>query len=230
MTFSELLMHRVERFSQEVHREDQRHDLRDGVGEPHQLQAVCQAQQVRRGQQHHQLAADGDDQAVHRVADGLKHRAGDDAEAREQVAGGDDAERRHAVAEHRRVRVENAQQLRREHLKEQHAGERDAHGGKHREPDGLLDAVGTARAVIVRDDGHHAVVEAEHRHKDEALELEVRAVHRRRHGGERQQDLVHAEHEERTDALHQNRREADLVDLGGDLPAEAHLRGHEVDV
>ena len=60
------------------------HDLRDGEGPPHQLQPSGPGQQPRHRQQYHHLTAHGDDQAVHRIADGLEHGAGDDAEACQQ--------------------------------------------------------------------------------------------------------------------------------------------------
>ena len=54
---------------------------------------------------------------------------------------------------------------------------------------GFFAAVGAARAVVERYDGHHAVVQAKDRHKDEALELEVDAEN----GGGRLADLAEGE-------------------------------------
>ena len=51
----------------------------------------------------------------------------------------------------------------------------DARRVNHGELNRLVYALGLARAVIVPDYGHHAVVEAEDGHEDEALELEVDA-------------------------------------------------------
>lgn len=43
------------------------------------------------------------------------------------------------------------------------------------------DTVRLARAIVVGDDGHDAVVEAEYRHEDKALQLEIGG--KDRHGG-----------------------------------------------
>ena len=53
-----------------------------------------------------------------------------------------------------------------------------AHGGHHRHPHNPCDALRFAGAVVVGDDGHHAVVQPDERHDDEALHLEVDAEHR----------------------------------------------------
>ena len=70
-------------------------------------------------------------------------------------------------------------------------------------------------AVVIGDNGHHAVVQAEDRHEDEALELEIGAEHGGGGGGEDEEDLVHAEGHHRADGLHDDGGDAHPVDLLG---------------
>ena len=125
----------------------------------------------------------------------------------------DDAQRNTADGEHFVRRREHPQQRFGDELEERAADAHDADGREDCQADGLAHAVEFLRAVVVRHDGHHRVVEAEARHEDEALELEVSTEHRGRRLGERDENFVHAEHHHRADGLHDDRRNADGVDV-----------------
>ena len=83
-----------------------------------------------------------------------------------------------------------------------------------------MDTIWLLRAVVIGNDRHHAVIEAEHRHEHKALELEVDTEHGDRRGGIRNEDHVHDKARQRRDAAHDDRRDAD----GRDLPHEAAVR------
>ena len=124
----------------------------------------------------------------------------------------DGAHGRDADGQHRVAGGEEAQQLVRRKLEQAEADEHDALCVAHGQLDGLFDAVGITGAVVVADDGHHAVVHAEDGHEDEALELEVDAEDGDRRGREGHQDLVHEEGHHAADALHGDAGQADDID------------------
>ena len=116
--------------------------------------------------------------------------------------------------------IEQQQKLPGNELHDRHADDHDADSIDRTEAHGLQDAVGAARAVVERHDGHHAVVQAKDRHKDEALELEVDA----KNGGGRladlaegEQDLVDAIGHERADGAHDRGGNADVENAAADL-------------
>ena len=156
------------------------------------------------------------------VADGLEHGPRDDAEAREREDDADDPQGGGADGQHLLRRGEEAQQRGRDGLKEQAAHAHDGDGRRHRQAEGPLHPVHPSRAVVVADDGHHGVVQAEDRHEDEALQLEVGPEDGGGRLGEADEDLVHAEGHHRADGLHDDGGHADAVDLPGDgaVPAE----------
>ena len=85
-------MRGLERFAQEDGAECKREDLRNRETEPHHFQLSRLRQQPSRRQQHHELTAHGVNQRVQRIADGLEHGAGDNAEACEQEVNRDNPE------------------------------------------------------------------------------------------------------------------------------------------
>ena len=92
------------------------------------------------------------------------------------------------------------------------ADDHDADGVAGREPQRAGDAVRLARAIVVADNGHHAVVETEHRHEHKALQLEVDAEHGHRRAGEADEDGVHAEGHDAADGVHADGGQTDGVD------------------
>ena len=204
---------RAQRPAQEDGRERQAHELGDGERPPHQLQPSGQGEQIRHRQQHADLAADRDDQTVKRRAERLKDAARDDAEARERERQADDAQRGPADGQHLLRGGEETEQRTGDDLEERKTHAHDGDGCDSRKADRPAEALRLARTVVVRNDRHHRVIQAEDGHENEALELEVRAEHRRRRLGKGDEDLVHAEHHHRADGLHDDGRHADRVDL-----------------
>ena len=56
-----------------------------------------------------------------------------------------------------------------------HADNHNGNGIGHRKAHGFHQAIGLSCAVVEADDRHHAVIQTEYRHEDEALQLEVYA-------------------------------------------------------
>ena len=78
-------------------------------------------------------------------------------------------------------------------------------------------AVRPAGTVVVADDGHHAVVQAENGHEHEALQLEVDAKHRHRRSREGHEDQVHAKGHQAAHALHGDAGQTHRVDAANGL-------------
>ena len=192
-----------ERLAKEDGAEDKGENLRDREAEPHELQFSGLRQQPSRRQQHHELAAHGVDERVQRISDGLEHRAGDNAETCEQEVNGDNAEGGDPDLAHMVGRVKKRQQRSGNELKERQANEHQADRGNDGQADGFLHALGLSRAVVVGDDRDHAVIEAEDRHEDKALELEIDAEDGRRRGRKDDEDLVKTKVHDRTDGHHE---------------------------
>ena len=204
---------------QEEHRQQDGGDLRNGEGEPDGVEPQGDGKQVGHGDDEHDLADHRHDQAVEAVSEGLEHGGADDAGSGEDETDADDPEGRDADGDHVRRVVEHADQGGRHDLENRKAHQHDAHGDGHAQLDGGDDPFPLLCAVVVGDDGDHAVVQAEDRHEDEALELEVHAQHGDGRGGKHQQDLVEQEGHDRHDGLHDNGRDAHLVDLADHVEA-----------
>ena len=86
---------RAHGLAQEDGTHQQAHQFRNGERQPYQLQPSRLRQQPRSRQQHHQLAANGVDEAVDRIADRLEYAAGDDAESRNGEVDTDDPQSHH---------------------------------------------------------------------------------------------------------------------------------------
>ena len=76
----------------------------------------------------------------------------------------------------------------------------------------LFDALFVAGAVIVTNDGHERIREAEAGHEHKALQLEVYAPAPTRRFRKGDQDFVHAEVHHAADALHDDAGQAHIVD------------------
>ena len=197
--------------------------LCDREGVPDGFEADRMREYIGGGEKHGKLARDRHDHAENAVAERLKHRGADDGEAREHKAQADDAQCGDADAEHLLRGLKEQQKLAGDELYDGRAHGHDTDGIDRAETHGLHDAVGAARAVVERDDGHHAVVQAKDRHEDEALELEIDAEYgsgRLADLTEGEQDLVDAIGHERTDRAHDRGRNADVEN------AAAHLSLH----
>ena len=135
-----------------------------------------------------------------------------------------------ADGQHVRRGIEEGEQRAGHQLKQRKAHGHDAHGHADGQLDGLLHPVGLFGPEVVGDDGHHAVVQAENGHEDEALELEIRAEHGGGGGREGDDDAVDAEDHHGADALHDDGRQADLIDVLDGVPVPANLLDVQVDI
>ena len=143
------------------------------------------------------------------MAERLEHRRANNRIAREQEAYADNAQRRNADSKHIFRSVENRQQLVRQKHEYKKPDEHNPDRIQNAEFDGLSDALGLFRAVVVCDNRHHPVVKPEHRHKHEALQFKIHAEHRGCRGGKGDEDFVHAEGHHAADGRHDNGRHAD---------------------
>lgn len=111
--------------------------------------------------------------------------------------------------------MEDTQQLVRHDPEKSDSDEHQAHSKGSGQADGLADAQPVLGAVVVGDDRNHGIVQTEDRHEDNAVDLEVDAED----GGScrglkvADQDHIHTEGHDGSDADHNNRRNGDLVDL-----------------
>ena len=137
--------------------------------------------------------------------------------------GRDDAKGRDADGQHFGRCVVELQQRARNSLEQDETDEHDADGIHGGILDGLKDTVLVPRAVVVGDDGDHAVVDAEDGHEDEALELEIRAEDGGRSGCERHQDAVETEDHDGTDGRHDDGRQTDGIDAPDDFRFQFHV-------
>lgn len=200
-------------------------DLRQGIAPPDQIivadRIAVAGQDIGNGHQKHQLPDDGGGHGVHRFAQGLEGAAQGDAGSGHAEAQGDDPQGRDAHLEHGVRGVEDLQQRPGNGPEDDHAQHHDAGGVDGAALDGLHHPQPVLGPVVIGHDGHHAVVQAEHRHEDEAVELEVNAEGRGRRllgGVVRDEDLVHAEGHHRADGHHDDAGQADGVDVAHQPP------------
>ena len=226
----DLGLHPAHGTPQEDDAQHQRNHLRDGEAEPHQVQHSCPGQEPRRRQQRHQLPAHGADQRVDGVADGLADGAGDDIESRQQEGVADDPQGHRTDGEHLLRGVEKAQQRSRDQVKGRTAHTHNHCGGGGGELEGLFHPVQPGSAAVIGDDGHHAVVQTENGHEDEALELEVGPEDGGGRVGKADENLVHAEGHDRADGLHHNRGQPHPVNLPDNGPVRADVPEADVDL
>ena len=191
-----------------------RNEATSAMGNAHQIRLTLpfRLSSQAGGHQHKELAYQRDQQRHDAAAQGLEHRRRDDVEARDDEVDGDDAQSHLAQSEHIGAGVEDAEHDAGAELCGREAQQHDGHGGNHRHPDDLYNAPGFAGAVVVGDDGDHAVVEADEGHDDEALHLEVDAEHSHRGAGESDEEAVHAESHDAAHRGHGNGGDAYLVD------------------
>ena len=199
--------------TQEDHTEGQRGQLRDRKGPPDGGDAAAEGQKERRGQEDQELTDNRDHHAQQAIAQGLEGGGADDAEAREDKTQADDAQGGHTDGQHVGGRFKQAEDIRREELNDHQAHQHDGHGQEGAEFHRIHQAFTLTGTVVVGDDGHHAVVEAEHRHEHEALELEIHVEHGHGGGREGEQDLVHTEGHHRADGVENDGRRAHGVDV-----------------
>ena len=129
----------------------------------------------------------------------------------------DDAKCRGSDRKHIVGSIEQTKKYFRHQLEGECAAEHDA----DRECDGKLqcfvDALLLPSTEVVGENRDESVVEAEDRHEEKALQLEVHTEYSGCRRGESGEDQVHAVGHDGTDRHHQNRWNTDIVDLTDDF-------------
>ena len=98
-----------------------------------------------------------------------------------------------------------------EQIHDRCSAEHDHNGDAEGEFQGFVDSLFLLGAVVVGQDGDQSVVEAEDRHEEEALQLEVDAEDSCSSRGEGGQDHIHAVGHDGADGHHEDGRHADNV-------------------
>lgn len=222
--------HGMENMAEEEDTKEQGHHFRDGEGPPDQFQPAGQGEQPGGGEEHHQLTDDGHHHAQKSIAQRLEGGGGDHTEAGHKEAQADDTQSGNADLQHIVGSLEETQDGRGEELDHDQPHHHDGHGKDDADAHRVFEPLCFPRAVVVGHDGHHAVVEAEDRHKDEALYLNVDAQYGRGGGGKGDEDLVHAEGHHRADGVHDNGGDAHGVDLTDDMAVGAEMAERGLDV
>lgn len=193
--------------------QDQGKDVRYRESPPDTIQAEQPGEQESDRNQNHQLTADGIDHTVDGVAGCLQGGTRRHGEACGDKADADNPEGRDSDIEHVRRGIEQQQQFARNNPEQQCADRHQHHGDDPAVDNGFLDPQPVPCSQIIGDNGYHRVVQAEDRVEDHAVQLEKHAEHRGSGGGKRHQDLIHAESHDRSDGHHNDRGNADPVDL-----------------
>ena len=101
----------------------------------------------------------------------------------------------------------------RQELEDEESDDHDGDGDRASRLQRLRHPLPFLCTIVEGDDGYHSGLESEDRHEDERLELEVYAKHRYRRRREGDEDRVEGADHHGADAVHDDRRDADLVDL-----------------
>ena len=161
-----------------------------------------QAHEICHRQKHNQLTAQGYDGGINAVAQGLETGAQGDAHRRHREAPADGPQRGPADGQEVLRGIEHTQKQVRRQLEHQqarsHQKQRYGAGQLQRS----LDPLRLTGAVVIGDDGDRGIVDAEERHKEEALELEVNAEYTGAGLSEALKNLVHAEIHHGADTVH----------------------------
>ena len=216
-------------------RNEQREYLCNGIAPPDQVVVAHAVADLRQdeghGDQQHQLADEGHDQRIHGLTQCLEAAAQGNARRGHAKTQGYDPQGRDAHGHHGVRGLENFQQGAGEELEDHHAQNHHTGGIDGAALDGFDHAAALLGAVVIGDDGNNAVIQAEHGHKDKAVELEVDAEGC---GGGLpggvigDEDLVHEEGHHRADGHHHYRRQADGVNTADDAPVGPEAPEHQV--
>lgn len=182
------------------------------------------------GDKYHQLAHQGNDQAVNAPAHSLEQRGRHNAQSGEEETGADDPQGRDADFQQLFGGIENAQQPLGEGQEYHHAGGHDHQGNDAPGAEGGHHTVLVAGAVVKTQNRQQALVEAEYRHEHEGLQLEVQAEYRVSGGGEGGQDPIEGHGHHCADRLHHNGRHTDYVNILDDLEVGAEATEADVDI
>ena len=214
-------------------RERQAHNLCDWECQPHVGDLAQARQQERCRKQHHQLSNNGYIHAVNAFSQSLKYTALHYSIAGQWKTNRNNSKRRDADGQHFIRGIENSQEDVRNHPEQKHSHRHNHHRVPGTEAGCFQQAVLLPRAVVIADDGDHAVVQTEDGHKHKAVELEVDAEGC---GGGLpggvigDEDLVHEERHHRADGDHNDAGQADGVDLADEPEVGAEALDGQGDV
>ena len=197
---------------EQEHGHGQTHALGDGPCPPDPGHHAGQAQQIRRGEQHHQLAAQGDDGGIDAGAQRLEGGTQDDTHRGHGEAPGDGAQSLHGHVHKLLAGVEDGQQHLGDELEDGEAGQHDGKTCDGGGLDGLEHTLRIPGTVVEGHDGDDGVVDAEQGHEEEGLELEVDAEDAGGGLGEALEDLVDTEVHDGADAHHDDGGDAHIQD------------------
>lgn len=207
----------------------QRHNLRNRERVPY-IGKPGEGQKVRRRQQDNKLPEHRNKQAADSLADRLEKRCKHNTNGRRNKADADGAKRGYADGKHGVARVEHLKQLLWQNPEQsgacKHDDERNQAAVFERREHPLLFLC----AVVEADNRHNAVCQAEYRHKHEGLQLIIHAQNRNGGIGKGYQDTVHEENHDGAYRLHDNRREADRVNIFNRIEIETEMPEMDVHV
>ena len=204
-----------------------------GEGVPDMLNAHGICKQIRHGNENYELAYEGDYKAEKSVAESLEACGKYDAEACNGEAEADLLQCHTADIHHIVLCVKEEQELIGHKLEYEDTDYHNCHGYGSCKADGLNDTLAVSCAVVIRDDGDHTVIEAEHGHKDEALELEVYAEYGcgdLAHGFKGEEDLIEEIRHKTADSHHCNGGSSYAEDVGKASSVRSEIAEGEVDL
>ena len=162
---------------EEEHGRRQAHQLRNGECPPNCIDVTAETQQERSGQQYQQLPEQGHDGGINTVAQGLEAGAQCDTHCRKGEAPANGPQGATAQLQECRRGIKDAQQQPRHRLEHRQTYQHKAQCTGAGNFQGFGDALRLPCAVVEGDNGNGGIVQAEQRHKEEALELEIDAEH-----------------------------------------------------
>ncbi len=186
-------------------------------------------------QEDEQLTADRDDHAVGAAANGLENGGEDDAHSGQQEAGGDDPHGDHTDVGHLGsdlrlgFGLKDGHELAGEDHEDEGADEHDDAGPDQGNLDAAVNPFFDLRTVIVSQDGDDTIGQAEDRHEDEGLELEVDG-HDVQGGvalGKAGENGVHADIHDGTDGSHNRAGQTDGNNAGQVVTVDDGILAHE---
>ena len=186
-------------------------------------------------QKDEQLTADRDNHAVGAAANGLEYGGEDDAHSGQQEAGGDDPHSDHTDVSHLGsdlrlgFGLKDRHELAGENHEDEGADEHNDAGPDQGNLDAAVNPFFDLRTVVVSDDGDDTIGQAEDRHEDEGLELEVDG-HDVQGGvalGKAGENGVHADIHDGTDGSHNRAGQTDGNNAGKIMTVDDGILAHE---
>ena len=166
--------------SEEDQAEGHTDHLRNRERPPHRIHIARKAQKVGCRQQRHHLTHTAGDGGIYAIAQSLEACAQRNADGSQREMEADDPQSSLTDGQEIRRGLKHAQQNIRHQLEHRKAQKHTAHSSAHRQLQGVSNALFLPGAVVEGHDGNGGIVQAEQRHEEEALQLEVDAKHTHR--------------------------------------------------